>query len=408
MKAIVAHAGQVQDAWGRAKAMILRKSDRSHALSLELLEAPEPALIGSEWVKVRTIVSGVSDLDAGVLMHHEASPLGAFLSLPFTPGNENVGIITEVGSDVRGVDLGERVVVNPLLSCRPRGITQPCPSCSRGEPSACTNFAEGTLGPGMLIGACRDTGGGWSDSFVAHSSQVRTLPQNLDTDHAVLIPEFTRALRAVLKHPPHQGDRVVIVGAGPLGLLILEAMKLLHMKPDLMVVAEHPFEADVARKLHNALISVSAGDRHAYDAVAEFTKGKANCSELGRMSLAGGADLVYETTGQKRNIEDALQFTGEGKTALLAGFKRTAGFDLTPLWFKDLNICGSSFSGSESYQEIQRETFDVAIQLVAERGLPFSDIVTHKFKLDEYQRALDSLADRAQSKAIKAIFQHVV
>ncbi len=47
----------------------------------------------------------------------------------------------------------------------------------------------------MVIGGCRDTGGGWSDSFVAHTAQVRPIPQTLDTDQAVLIPEFTRALR---------------------------------------------------------------------------------------------------------------------------------------------------------------------------------------------------------------------
>ncbi len=66
---------------------------------------------------MRTIVSGISDLDEGAILNHDTSSLGATLPLPFFPGNENVGIVTEVGAHVNGIELGERVVVNPVLSC---------------------------------------------------------------------------------------------------------------------------------------------------------------------------------------------------------------------------------------------------------------------------------------------------
>jgi threonine dehydrogenase-like Zn-dependent dehydrogenase len=260
----------------------------------------------------------------------------------------------------------------------------------------------------MVIGGCRDTGGGWSDSFVAHATQVRPLPQKLDTDHAVLIPEFTRALRAVLQHPPQQGERVLIIGASSLGLLVLLAIKMLKLRADTLVVAEHPFEADTARKLFNAQVVLSGGHDTLYEAVAEFSKGTVRYKENGSLTLTGGADLVYETTGARHNIEDALRFAREGKKVVLAGIKQTSGFDMTPLWFKAIRVYGTAFSGKESYQNEERETFDIALDLVADQGLPFSDIVTHKFKLDEYHRALDVLADRPHTKAIKAIFQHVV
>jgi threonine dehydrogenase-like Zn-dependent dehydrogenase len=408
MKAIFAHSGPAREAWDRVKAKIFRKPQGAQGLSLELLEAPEPSLIDSHWVKVRTIVSGISDLDEGAILDHETSSLGASLPLPFVPGNENVGIITEVGAHVNGIELGERVVVDPVLSCRSRGITPPCQSCSRGEPSACGNFTEGALSPGMIIGGCRDTGGGWSDSFVAHSAQVRPLPQKMDTDHAVLIPEFTRALRTVLQHPPEQGDRLLIIGAGSLGLLILQAIRVLKLRPDTLVVAEHPFEVDVARKLSAAQVALSSGNGAVYDAVAEFTKGTVRYQENGRPVLSGGADLVYETTGSRHNIDDALRLTREGKKVALAGIKHTSGFDMTPIWFKGVKVYGTAFSGREFYQNEEKETFDIALDLVADQGLPFPDIVTHKFRLDEYQRALDVLADRPHTKAIKAIFQHVV
>jgi threonine dehydrogenase-like Zn-dependent dehydrogenase len=408
MKAIFAHSGPAREVWDRVKAKFLRRTDSPHALSLHLLEAPEPSLIDSNWVKVRTIVSGISDLDEGVMLHHDMSSLGQFLPLPFVPGNENVGIVTEVGPNVSGIEIGERVVVNPLLSCKTRGIAPPCPSCSRGEPSSCANFTEGTVSPGTVIGGCRDTGGGWSDSFVAHASQVRRLPQNLDTDHAVLIPEFARALRAVLQHPPQQEDRVLVIGASSLGLLILHAISMLRLKPNMLTVAEHSFEADVARKLSGRQVVLTGDHGTLYDAVADFARGAVRYQENGSLTLAGGADLVYETTGTRHNVDDALRFTREGKKVVLAGIRHTSGFDMTPLWFKGIRVHGTAFSGQESYRNEQRETFDIAVDLVADRGLPFSDIVTHKFKLDEYHRALEVLADRGHTKAIKAIFQHVV
>jgi threonine dehydrogenase-like Zn-dependent dehydrogenase len=408
MKAIFAHSGPARAAWDRVKAKILRADNGKHPLSLDLLEAPEPSLIDSHWVKVRTIVSGISDLDEGAILHNDTYSLGPYLSLPFIPGNENVGIVTEVGAHVKDIELGERVVVNPVLSCRIRGISPPCPSCSRGEPSLCSNFTEGTLSPGMVIGGCRDTGGGWSDSFVAHASQVRQLPRNLDTDHAVLIPEFTRALRAVLQHPPGQGDRIVVMGAGSLGLLIMHAFKMLRTKPNMLIVAENHFEAEVARKLSAGQVVVSSGRRDMYDAVAEFARGAVRYRDDGDLTLAGGADLVYETTGTRHNIDDALRLTREGNKVALVGIKHTTSFDMTPLWFKGIKVFGTAFSGKESYKSEERETFDIALELVSDRGLPFSDIVTHKFKLDEYQRALDVLSHRSRYEAIKAVFQHVV
>ncbi len=109
----------------------------------------------------------------------------------------------------------------------------------------------------MVIGVCRDTGGGWSDSFVAHTAQVRPIPQTLDTDQAVLIPEFHASLTAVLQHPSQEGDRVLIIGASSLGLLVLQAFKMLKLRREILVIAEHPFEADAARKLSAAQVVLS-------------------------------------------------------------------------------------------------------------------------------------------------------
>jgi len=347
-------------------------------------------------------------MDEGMVLHHELSSFGTSLSFPFVPGNENVGIVTEVGQKVENLELGERVIVDPLLSCEPRQVQPFCSACSRGEPAYCRSFHQGIVGPGMLIGACRDTGGGWGDYFTAHASQLRPIPQDMDTDHAVLMPEFSRAVKAVLRYPPSPGDRVVIVGGGALGIMILLALGMLGHNTRVLVVAEHPFEVDLIRRLTNSPVVLAHSPGAAYESVAEFVGGEVLYPKVGRISLDGGADLVYETTGNADQIEDAMRFAGEGKRLVLSALNQTSGFDISPLWFKGLRIEGVGFSGREFYDGNMMHALDIAVDLARKHSLPTAELITHRFALKEHRQAFAALASRSTSKAVKVIFQHVV
>jgi threonine dehydrogenase-like Zn-dependent dehydrogenase len=408
MKALTANFSLGREVWDRFASRVFRHTEGSHALNLQLSDVPEPERVSTQWVKVRTIMSGISGMDEGMINDHDPSAFGAFLSFPFVPGNENLGIVTEIGEEAEGVELGERVIVNPLLSCKPRQVAPMCPSCSRGQPSSCRNFANGVVGPGIMIGGCKDTGGGWGDSFIAHKSLVRPIPQDMDSDQAILIPEFTRALRAVLQYPPRPGDRVVVVGAGSLGLMTLHALQTLGHNMDILVVADHPFEAELVGEVSEAGVALRDSPGALYEDVASFVKAAVRYPEMGRLTLEGGADLVYETTGCRERIDDALRFAGEGMRVVLMNINRPSGFDLTPVWFKDVRIRGTAFSGPESYKGETRETLEIAMELVAEHRLPLDKLITHRFRLEEHKQAFDALANRAQSKAVKVIFQHVV
>jgi threonine dehydrogenase-like Zn-dependent dehydrogenase len=407
MKAVTANFSLGREVWDRFRSKLLSPRNRFHGLSLDLIEMPEPRLVSSQWVKVRTATSAISDMDEGMILSGDPSAFGAFLSFPFVPGNENLGIVTEIGEDVRGIEPGERVVIDPLLSCERRGVEPLCPSCSRGNPSGCRNFAEGVLGPGMMIGGCKDTSGGWGDSFIAHRSQVRSIPNTMESDQAILLPAFARALRAVLQHPPAPGDRVIVVGGGSLGLLTLWALQLLGHTRGIALVAEHPFQAEIAQKLGPSDLVTGQAPRTTYEEIAAFVGGSVRYPEVGRIALLGGADLVYETTGYPGSVEHAISFTGEGKKLVLMGINRTSGFDPTPLLFKGIHVSGTAFSGTERFNGQITSTFDVALDLASRHGVPHQEIITHKFRLEEHQKAFNTLADPSVSKAVKVVFQHV-
>ncbi len=408
MKALVAKFSLGREVWDRFKSRLFSRPTESQALSLELTEIPEFSIIGSQWVKIRTIMSGISGMDESLFIHNDLSPYAAFLSFPFIPGHENLGLVIQTGRDVDSIEEGERVILDPVLSCRPRGVSPPCPSCARGEPSACRNFDKGLLGPGILIGACRDTGGGWSDGFIAHRSQVRVLPQDMESDHAILVPEFTRAVRAVLQHPPSPGDSVIVVGARPLGCLTAMALRLLHPNVNVLMVEEYPLPTDLQAKFSDNHVTLSLGIDLAYEEVAQFVKGAVRYPEVGRLTMEGGADLVYETTGTGENIEHALRFTGEGRKLVLLDMNRPMGFDFSPLWLKNIRMFGTLFSGRDSYKQGVLETFDIALGLASMESVSFGELITHKFRLEDYHSAFQTLKDRSSNSAMKVIFQHVM
>jgi threonine dehydrogenase-like Zn-dependent dehydrogenase len=408
MKALVANFSLGREVWDRFRSKIFSRGETSHAVSLDLLEIPEPATPGPEWVKIRSIMSGVSGPDETLLIHHDLSAFGTFLSFPFVPGNENLGIVTETGTAVEGIEPGERVIVNPVLSCRPREVEPACPSCVRGDPSACWNFGKGVVGPGMLIGACRDTGGGWGDSFVAHRSQVRVVPPHLESDHAILIPEFARGVRAILQHRPSPDDHVIIVGDRSLGCLTGLALRLVGHRAPVLMVAERPIPQEREGQFADMSVSLSDGAEVVYEAAAKFVDTTVRYPEAGRMALEGGADLVFETTGIPENVEHASRLTGPGKKLILMEINRSGSLDLSPLWVKGIRIYGTLFSGRDSYDQDLLETFDIALGLASTDNVSFSELISHKFQLHEHRQALDALQDRQSGGLTKVIFQHVM
>ncbi|MBS7288214.1 MAG: alcohol dehydrogenase catalytic domain-containing protein, partial [Candidatus Freyarchaeota archaeon] len=171
---------------------------------------PEPELPGPEWVKVRSRLSGICGSDIRLITLAESMYLYPLTSFPLVLGHEVVGIVEEVGRDVKGVKEGDRVVLDNVLSCRVRGVREPCPSCREGRYSICHNFDRGDISPGIFTGFCRDTGGAWSDYFVAHEFQLFRVPDGVSDEEAVFAEPFAVSLHAVLKSFPREEETVAV------------------------------------------------------------------------------------------------------------------------------------------------------------------------------------------------------
>ena len=371
---------------------------------LQLREVPEPALPGPEWVKIHTHYGGICGSDLHTIQLQNSPALSVFTSFPFTLGHESVGTVIEVGPQAGDLRPGDRVVAEGLLPCATRGIAEPCAPCRRGEFSRCRHLAEGTLAPGMSIGACRDTGGSWSPCFVAHRSQVFRVPPNVSDESAVLVDAFASALHGVMLRFPADHETVLILGAGIIGLCAIAALRAAGSRARILVSARYPFQAEMAQKLGaSEVIRTEAGGLEG--ALARITGGRLYKPLLGRDVLVGGADVTYECIGSARSLNDSLSLTASGGAVVLVGLASTPqGVDWTPIWLKELNVQGSFWCGTETFQGRRVRTFQLALDWLAEGRIDLAPLLTHRFRLEKYAQAFHVATHKGRYHTIKAAF----
>lgn len=371
---------------------------------LRYRDVPEPTLPGPQWVKVRTRYGGICGSDLNTIRLVDSPALSAFVSFPFTLGHENVGTLAEVGADVEGFQPGERVLVEPTLACAVRGVEPPCEACRRGETSLCRHFTRGLLSAGLELGSCRDVGGSWSPFFLAHRSQLFRVPAHISDENALMVEPFAVGLHAVLRCLPSEGDTVLVLGAGVVGLCTVAALRALGFTGRVIVAARYEFQQAMARALGaDHVLRSHNGDL--YRAAAEATGAILRKPILGKPVLVGGADVVYECVGSAASVDDSLRLVRSGGTVVLIGLAGLlARVDWTPIWLNEVRVLGSFAYGMETWQGRRLHTFDLALEQIAQGRLDLSPLVTHRFPLHEYRRALAAATSKHGNRLIKAVF----
>ena len=406
MKAIQFNAAIPRYALGLALGKIYQPILWSGLSCVQYLDVPEPRLPNDEWVKIKTRLGGVCGSDNHLLHLHNSPSASAVTSFPFTIGHENVGTISEIGTRVAGFKVGDRVVIEPTLWCKPRGFAEPCEFCARGDIQLCERVTEGSISAGLLTGSCRDTGGSWSSYYLAHESQIYRVPDAVSDENALLVEPFATSMHAVLADPPRDDQTVLVFGAGVIGLGIIAAIRALDIKSRIIVIARHGIQKELAKKFGADEIIASSRDGSHFAAFAQAVKGKLFKPILGKPVLVGGADFVYECVGNADSIDDSLRFARAHGVVVLAGLAAVPnGVDWTPIWMKELDLKGTYTYGYDTWQDKRWRTFDLVLDLMARGKADLSPMITHKFPLNEYARAFDVVNKRSREKSVKVVFE---
>jgi threonine dehydrogenase-like Zn-dependent dehydrogenase len=375
-------------AYAIVKAAGGRPDVATSALSmLKLGDVDEPELPTREWVRVMPTLSGICGSDLAAIGGHASLYLDPLTSYPFVPGHEVVGTLED----------GSRVVIEPALGCKVRGIEPPCPRCAEGRPGLCYNVTEGPIEVGLQTGYCADTGGGWGEVLVAHPSQLHKVPEALSDEAAVLIEPFACCLHAALRGGAGKEDIVVVSGAGTIGLLTIAAVKLFTPPRRLIAIAKHPTQRDLAKKLGaDQVISPSEVFQR-----IRFATGAKRLDGLKRSLLLGGADVTFECVGRADALNDAVRFTREGGTVVAVGMPGEEKVDWAPIWQRELTVMGAYAYGAEPKKKGKR-TFQLALEAAPE--LHLETLTGPTFGLGEYRDAIAYAMSAGKLGAVKVAF----
>ena len=373
---------------------------------LALSRYPVPALPGPDWVRLRPLLAGICGSDTSLLTGRASPILSPFASFPAILGHEMVGVVEEAGS-ASGATAGERIVVDPIISCFVRGM-DPCPACLDGLPALCRHAADGSLAPGMLIGYCRDLPGAWSEAMLAHASQLHRVPDSLSDETAVLVEPLACSLHAVLAAPPAPHQKVLVLGGGTIGLGVLIGLRMLHPDVDVTAVVRHPLQASLAERFGASRVVFDHGGDGAQRAAIEVTGAVARRPIVGDEVLTGGFDLVFDGVGSRASVDASLRVVApRGRFVLLGTAGELQHLDLTLAWARELRLIGSYVYGREASLPGTPHTFDYLLDRLSEAGAPpVAQLVTHRFGLDQWRRAIGVATGRGRHESVKVVFDH--
>lgn len=309
---------------------------------MALIDVAEPMITKSTDVLVQTEYVGICGSDMHI--YHGSNPLA---TLPRVPGHEVVGRVLEVGTEVRALKVGDKVVVEPIRYCGE------CYACRKGQPNVCENLS--------VFGVHED--GGMRERFVVADKQLHKVADHTPLEEAVLIEPYTIGAQAVHRGELQAGDTLLIQGAGPIGICILKMAKL--MGAQVMISDLDAAKLAYAKELGADEI-VHVKEQNLLEAVEQWTNGE---------GVNVSIDAVCLPLTFKQSI-DAVSIAG---TVVVLSFGEEA-VELAPLPItkKELTIKGS---------RLQTFQFDKVVKLVDARKLQQQGLITHTFSLQQAQEA---------------------
>ena len=382
------------------------------AFPASLADIAEPPLPGPGWARVAVTAGGICGSDLHLFAHNVGpSPalMGMGGALPFVLGHEIAGRIVEAGP---GCDLpaGTRVAVDPCIPCAARGIDPPCANCERGWTSSCLALDTRVVSPGRSLGYTAGLGGGWAEQTLAHVSMLHPLPDAVADRGASLHEPVSIACHGLLRAPPLDGEPVLVVGAGIIGLATLAALKGLFPASPVTVLARHDHQARAAAACGADHVVVSDPGNAHFEELAGLS-GARVIGYKSHVMLMGGFPYVVEAVGAPQSVTEALRAVAHRGTVLLLGAAGVSEVDLTPVWYKEAALVGSidhtvdAGSAPGLAGGPDRHSVDRALDILAAGLLPHEVVVTHEFALEEYREAVETAIDRGTSHAIKVVFR---
>ena len=377
-------------------------------------DVPEPPLPGEDWVRLEVLTAGICGTDVSTLSYCTSPAMEPFGSFPAVLGHEILARVIERGPAVRRVEVGERVVVDPFISCVMRGYAgdAQCGSCATGLHGTCERagdvgalrMAGQPLQRGTIVGYHADLPGGWAERTIAHESHLFPVDEALPNRAAALIEPLSIGMHAVLNVRPLGDGPVLVIGSGPIAFGTIWSLRAAGYEGELLAQVKRPHEAALAKSLGASDI-VSPGDEARQALIATGAKGYKPI--IGAEVYAGGGfPLIFDCVGNAGSLDQCLRYAApRARIVVLGCAPEIPRLDLSFLWARELDVKGFVGYGREEWHGERKHTFQVTHDLLVETGTPVQDMVTHTFALDDYRKALSAAANHGESGAVKVLLE---
>ena len=305
-----------------------------------------PAAPGPGEARLEVAYCGVCGTDIHIYHGHMDHRVRA----PQVIGHEASAVVAEVGEGVTNVAPGDRVAVRPLN-----------PGPSEPVDNGCTHIGKNL----KFIGI--DSPGALQESWVVPAHTLHKLPDGLSLEHGALIEPLAVACHDVRLAELRPGDRAVVIGGGPIGLLI--GLVARQKGADVLISEVNRNRLDFAASL--GLAGVDPGNENLDEAVARFTQ-------------EAMADVVFEVSGTAAGVEAMTRIARtRGRIVMVAIHSQPRPVDLFKFFWRELKLIG--------VRVYEPEDFEEAIRLAASGDLPLDRLVTDVTPLDEVQRVFETI-----------------
>lgn len=320
---------------------------------IEFHEVPVPEPTENQ-VLVKIMKIGVCGSDIHV--YHGEHP---FTSYPVTQGHEVSGEITEMGSRVQGLKAGQKVTIQPQVVCGE------CYPCRHGKYNLCEDL--------KVMGF--QTTGVASHYFAVDASKVTPLPEEMSFDEGAMIEPLAVAVHAVNRAGDVKGAKIAVLGAGPIGILVAQAVK--GLGADCVMITD---VSDLRlKKAKECGVDFCVNTK-------EQDFGEAMVENFG----PDKADVIYDCAGNNITMGQAIRYARKGSTIILvAVFAGEAKIDLAVLNDHELDLNTSMMYRNEDYLE--------AIRLVNEKKVLLLPLISGHFPFQDYLKAYQYIDENRET-----------
>ena len=342
---------------------------------MALQDVPDPGFLLPDWVVTKPRLTGICGSDSKQVFmdwgerRSPDNPMKAFFSLPQVLGHEVVADVVALGPEAEGLEVGDRVVLNPWLSCGPRGVTPVCPACEVGDFSLCWTRSTRPIAPGIHIGTVerrqRRLRRADARARLACCSRCPTTsPTSSRCSPTRSRCRCTRS-RGTRRRP---AARCMVYGAGALGTCATAILRALY--PDVEVLRRRALRG-AGRDGAQARRDGDRRTRPREQVIEEAApRGRAACSQRAtacRWRSPAASTSCTTRSASRRRSRSALRVLKARGTLVKAGVHGPTGWEDTPLYFKEISMVGSNAFGFEEVDGVRKHGIEHYLDLVARR-----------------------------------------